>query len=63
VGEYGGIGAFVAGKEWVGGGCYTYKKENTPKEAAELFIQMAATLRSRTGTLSAAIYTQVVLYI
>ena len=29
-GEYGGIGAFVKGKEWVPGQCHTYLKVPTP---------------------------------
>lgn len=59
IGEYGGIGAFVDGKEWVPGKCYAYKPVSTPAEAAAVYIGMTRILLNRTATVSAAIYTQI----
>ena len=58
VGEFGGIGAFVAGKEWLPHGCFSYLKVDTPREEADAYIKMAATLESRVSTISASVYTQ-----
>lgn len=58
VGEFGGIGAFVKGKEWVPGQCHTYLKVNTSADEASKYIQMAKTIQSRVGHLSASVYTQ-----
>ena len=58
VGEFGGIGAFVAGKEWLPHGCHTYLKVDTPSDEANAYIKMAATLESRVSTISASVYTQ-----
>jgi hypothetical protein len=59
VGEYGGIGAFITGKEWVPFKCHAYKKVTTPAEQASTYIQMARMLLNWTANISAAIYTQV----
>jgi hypothetical protein len=59
VGEYGGIGAFLPGKEWVPHKCHAYKGAATPAEEASIYIQMARMLLNWTANLSAAIYTQV----
>merc|ERR1712187_741351 len=34
VGEFGGIGAFIPGKEWVPKGCFSYLPVKTPSEQA-----------------------------
>jgi hypothetical protein len=39
-GEYGGVGAFVKGKEWVPGGCSTYLHVDTPADEANTIINM-----------------------
>lgn len=60
VGEFGGIGAFVAGKEWVPGKCHTYLKEKTVQEEAAEYVNMTATLIAEVPLgLSASIYTQI----
>jgi hypothetical protein len=59
LGEFGGIGAFVAGKEWVPGQCQTYLHVDTPELEATTYIAMAQTIRSRKVDLSASVYTQI----
>lgn len=59
VGEYGGIGAFIPGKEWVPSRCHAYKAVATPAEEASTYLEMARMLLNRTADISAAIYTQV----
>lgn len=39
-GEFGGIGAFVSGHEWVPGQCTTYLEANTPLDEANIYINM-----------------------
>jgi len=58
VGEFGGIGAFVRGKEWKPQACHTYLKVGTPQQGAAAYVEMAATLRSRVDHVSASVYTQ-----
>ena len=61
IGEFGGVGAFVAGREWVPSKCHTYLKVDTPAQEAEAYINMTASLLQgavSTG-LSASIYTQI----
>merc|ERR1719401_1641080 len=58
VGEFGGIGAFIDGKSWVPGKCYAYLEANTSADEAAKYIQMAKTLESRVGHVSASVYTQ-----
>eukprot|EP00730_Choanoeca_flexa_P016732 TRINITY_DN7969_c0_g2_i3.p1 TRINITY_DN7969_c0_g2~~TRINITY_DN7969_c0_g2_i3.p1 ORF type:complete len:498 (+),score=126.76 TRINITY_DN7969_c0_g2_i3:686-2179(+) len=58
VGEFGGIGAFVEGKEWWPHRCHTYLKVDTPAEEASTYIAMTkALLRNR--NVSASVYTQI----
>ena len=60
IGEYGGIGAFIAGKEWVPGRCHTYLRVESPQEEAARYINMTRTLVDEVPRgLSAAIYTQI----
>lgn len=58
VGEFGGLGAFVSGKEWVAGKCFAYQTAKTPAEQADLYIAIAKTFASRADHVSAAVYTQ-----
>jgi hypothetical protein len=58
VGEFGGIGAFVAGKEWKPGACHTYLHVDTPADEAAAYVKMAGTLATRAGHISASVYTQ-----
>lgn len=58
VGEFGGIGAFIAGKEWVPGKCHTYKPASTAAEEASIYIGMAQTLLNNSDHISACVYTQ-----
>jgi hypothetical protein len=58
VGEFGGIGAFVAGKEWKPGACHTYLHVDTPANEAAAYVKMAGALASRAGHISASVYTQ-----
>ena len=58
IGEFGGIGAFVEGKEWKPKACHTYLHTDTPAEEASTYIKMAATIQSRVDHVSASVYTQ-----
>mmetsp|Transcript_54938 Transcript_54938/g.117913 ORF Transcript_54938/g.117913 Transcript_54938/m.117913 type:complete len:660 (+) Transcript_54938:87-2066(+) len=58
VGEFGGIGAFIKGKEWVPGKCHTYLKVDTAAEEAAAYVSMAKTIESRVDHVSASVYTQ-----
>jgi hypothetical protein len=59
VGEFGGIGAFVAGHEWVPGQCQTYLAVKTPQDEADTYVGMAKTILSRKDDISCSIYTQI----
>jgi hypothetical protein len=58
VGEFGGIGAFVSGKEWVPGKCHTYLHVDQVHDEAEKYIEMAKTIQDRVDHVSASVYTQ-----
>jgi hypothetical protein len=58
IGEFGGIGAFVAGKEWWPKQCHTYLRVATPAEEASTYINMTKTLL-RNRNVSASVYTQI----
>merc|ERR1719384_556745 len=58
VGEFGGIGAFIPGKEWVPKACFTYLPADTPSEQAGKYVEMALGLESRVDHISASVYTQ-----
>ena len=44
IGEFGGIGAFLQGKEWVPGKCHTYLHVNTSSDEAGKYVEMAKTI-------------------
>ena len=58
-GEFGGVGAFIKGKEWKPDACFAYRLEDTPTDLANNFIQMATSIKQYLGNLSAAILTQI----
>ena len=58
VGEFGGVGAFVAGKEWWPKQCHTYLKVDTPAEEASTYIGMAKMLLQNRNV-SVSVYTQI----
>jgi len=61
IGEFGGIGAFLDGKEWVPNKCHTYLKVDTPTEEASKYVSMAQTIAGyqKAKTASASVYTQI----
>lgn len=61
-GEFGGIGAFVDGKEWVTGKCHTYLPAPLPEDEAAVYVNMTQQLAARRDYdgLSISIYTQIV---
>eukprot|EP01126_Amoeba_proteus_P016059 TRINITY_DN17358_c0_g2_i1.p1 TRINITY_DN17358_c0_g2~~TRINITY_DN17358_c0_g2_i1.p1 ORF type:complete len:514 (-),score=78.44 TRINITY_DN17358_c0_g2_i1:70-1611(-) len=59
IGEYGGIGAFVSGHEWVPHKCYTYLHANTPKDESNLYITMLGMIAKEKLDVSAVVYTQI----
>jgi len=58
IGEFGGIGAFVEGKEWKPRSCHTYLHVDTPAQEAATYIKMAGQIQSRVDHVSASVYTQ-----
>jgi hypothetical protein len=44
IGEFGGLGAFIPGKEWVPNGCYAYEKVATTQALADRYIEMVRAL-------------------
>ena len=58
IGEFGGIGAFVPGKEWVPKRCHTYLKAESAADEAAKYIEMAKTIEAAVGMVSACVYTQ-----
>jgi len=59
LGEFGGIGAFVAGHEWVPKQCGTYLPVSTPEDEANTYIQMAKQIQAHKADISVSIYTQI----
>ncbi len=49
IGEYGGIGAFVPGREWVANKCGTYLHVNTPADEASVYINMVYSIEISTS--------------
>eukprot|EP00041_Stephanoeca_diplocostata_P012112 m.202098 g.202098 ORF g.202098 m.202098 type:complete len:600 (-) comp18815_c0_seq2:222-2021(-) len=61
IGEFGGIGAFISGKEWVPDKCHTYLKAGNATDEANKYIAMAATIAKyqKDKQVSASVYTQI----
>jgi len=59
LGEFGGIGAFVSGHEWVPNQCTTYLHVNTPQDEANTYVSMTKTILSNIDDISCSIYTQI----
>lgn len=57
-GEFGGMGAFIAGREWVPGKCSSYSNDPTPAAQVADYVRMARKMGNETGTLSVSVYTQ-----
>ena len=60
-GEFGGIGAYVASKEWVTSKCHTYLPAPLPSDEAAIYVNMTKTLSQikYTEGVSISIYTQI----
>jgi hypothetical protein len=58
VGEFGGMGYFQPGKEWVPGGCFAYVKSPSSGAQANLYITMVGQLYGYRDDVSASVYTQ-----
>jgi len=59
IGEFGGIGAFVSGHEWVPNQCQTYLHVDTPQDEADTYVKMMQTITSQRQDSSVSIYTQI----
>jgi len=59
LGEFGGIGAFIKGKEWVPGRCFAYLAFDTPQGEADTYVKMAGMIQSMKSSISASIFTQI----
>jgi len=58
VGEFGGLGAFVAGHMWTTNGCFAYDKSATPQVQADTYVNMTENLIKVRNDVSASVYTQ-----
>ncbi len=58
IGEYGGIGYFIADKEWAKGECHGYKDVKTAQDFAGLYVNMTEMILSHAGDISCVMYTQ-----
>lgn len=61
IGEFGGLGAFITGKEWAPGQCGTYLPTPTPADEAGVYVNMTKLLlvSKYTPGVSVSIYTQI----
>ena len=60
IGEFGGIGTFVSGKQWVPEKCTTYLHVNTSQSLSDTYIDMAKNMLAQIPRgLSSSIYTQI----
>lgn len=60
VGEFGGLGAFIAGHEWAPHQCGTYLPTPTPADEAGVYVNMTLQLlKYKAAGVSVSIYTQV----
>lgn len=59
IGEFGGLGAFIKGKEWVADKCYAYLTVGTPQKEADTYASMAASIVKNRQHVSASVYTQI----
>ncbi|EGD76874.1 hypothetical protein PTSG_12695 [Salpingoeca rosetta] len=59
IGEFGGIGAFIPGKEWWPAQCHTYLHVDTPLEEANTYINMTNMIYNWRSDISASVYTQI----
>jgi len=59
VGEWGGIGAFVLGHEWVQNSCFSYGNVGNPHGQAVLYEQYADLILSNKKDISICVYTQI----
>lgn len=61
LGEFGGIGTFTSGKEWVPNQCYTYLPVNTSQLVADTYVNMTRRMldEQMPRGLASSIYTQI----
>jgi hypothetical protein len=61
LGEFGGLGAFINGKEWAPGQCGTYLPTPTPADEAGVYVNMTKILEVNKYSpgVSVSIYTQI----
>eukprot|EP01084_Bolivina_argentea_P296919 511452_1 len=55
IGEYGGVGVFIDGKQWANG-CWAYDPVNTTDDVVNGYVQMSKMILNKTNTLSVVIY-------
>lgn len=59
IGEFGGLGAFVDGHQWVQGSCYAYETVASPDKLASRYIGMANYIQQHKKDISVSVYTQI----
>ncbi|CAE8715122.1 unnamed protein product, partial [Polarella glacialis] len=58
LGEFGGLGVFIAGKEWVPKGCFAYLPSTSPANQAEQYVNITKMIMAQEDQLSAVVLTQ-----
>jgi hypothetical protein len=59
VGEFGGIGAFIPGREWAPGGCFAYLPNPDARNESATYVEMAAVLLAQKRVVSVSVFTQI----
>jgi len=57
IGEFGGLGWFHTGEEWIEGRCYTYEHAANGTAVTDRYIQMLQTVADERDTVSSIVYT------
>jgi len=59
LGEFGGIGAFVPGREWAEGGCFAYLPNPDARNESATYVEMASLLLAQKRVVSVSVFTQI----
>lgn len=59
VGEFGGIGAFIPGREWAPGGCFAYLPNPDARNESATYVEMASVLLAQKRVVSVSVFTQI----
>ena len=59
IGEFGGLGSYISGKQWIEGSCFSYEHSGTPEMLAHRYIGMLQFVQLHKNHISAVVYTQI----